>query len=45
MDLKEIEWEGVQCTYHSEDRDKWPAVVNTVMNLLAPQSASSVFTG
>jgi hypothetical protein len=32
MDLKEIEWEGVDWINRAQDRDKWRAVVNTVMN-------------
>jgi hypothetical protein len=36
MDLREIGWEGVDCMYLTQDRDKWWAVVNTVMNLLTP---------
>jgi hypothetical protein len=40
MDLREICWEGVQWVYLAQDRDRWRAVVNSVMNLrvLAPRS-------
>jgi hypothetical protein len=40
MDLGEIGWEGVEWIHLAEDRDFWPACVNTVMNLrvLAPLS-------
>jgi len=31
--LREIEWDGVDWMYVTQDRDKWRAVVNTVMNL------------
>jgi hypothetical protein len=31
--LREIEWEGVAWMHLAQDRDKWRAVVNTVMNL------------
>jgi hypothetical protein len=40
MDLREIGWEGVDWIRLAEDRDRWLAVVNAVMNLrvLAPRS-------
>jgi hypothetical protein len=31
MDMKEIGWKGVDWIHL--DRDQWPVVVNTVMNL------------
>jgi hypothetical protein len=36
MDLKSIEWEGVDWLYMAQDRDRWWAFVNTVMNLGVP---------
>jgi hypothetical protein len=36
MDLREIEWEGVDWTHLAQDRDQWWAVVNKVMNLRVP---------
>jgi hypothetical protein len=33
MDLREIGLGGLDCTGLSEDRDKWRALVNTVMHL------------
>jgi hypothetical protein len=36
MDLTEIGWEGVDWIHLAEDRDRWWAVVNTVMNLQVP---------
>jgi hypothetical protein len=40
MDLREICWRGVEWFYLAQDRDRWRAVVNAVMNLrlLAPRS-------
>jgi hypothetical protein len=40
MDLKEIGWGCVEWIELAQDRDRWRAVVNTVMNLwvLAPRS-------
>jgi hypothetical protein len=35
MDLREIGWGGgVEWIRLAQDRDRWPAVVNAVMNLL-----------
>jgi hypothetical protein len=36
MDLREIEWAGVDWIELAEDRDKWRALVNMVMNLRVP---------
>jgi hypothetical protein len=36
MDLREIEWQGVDWIHLAQDRDQWRAVVITVMNLRIP---------
>jgi hypothetical protein len=36
VDLYEVGWGGMDWIYQSQDRDKWRAVVNAVMNLLVP---------
>jgi hypothetical protein len=43
MNLREIGWGGVEWIQPAQDRDRWRAVVNAVMNLrvLAPQSQLS----
>jgi hypothetical protein len=33
MDLREIEWDGMDWIDLAHDRDQWRALVNTVMNL------------
>jgi hypothetical protein len=40
MDLGEIGWRSVEWIHLAQDRDRWRAVVNAVMNLrlLAPRS-------
>jgi hypothetical protein len=40
MDLREIGWEGVEWIHLAQDRGRWRAVVNAVMNLrvLAPRN-------
>jgi hypothetical protein len=40
MDLRETGWGGVEWIHLAQDRDRWRAVVNAVMNLLvlAPRS-------
>jgi hypothetical protein len=34
MDLREIEWEGMDLMHMAQDVDQWRALVNTVMNFL-----------
>jgi hypothetical protein len=36
MDLREIEWGGIDWIDLAQDRDQWRALVNTVMNLRVP---------
>jgi hypothetical protein len=36
MDLLEIGWSGVDWIGLAQDRDKWRALVNAVMNLQVP---------
>jgi hypothetical protein len=36
MDLREIEWGSTDCIDLAQERDKWRALVNTVMNLRVP---------
>jgi hypothetical protein len=36
MDLREIEWDGMDWIDLTQDRDQWRALVNTVMNLRVP---------
>jgi hypothetical protein len=33
INLREIEWDGVDWIHLAQDRDQWRALVNTVMNL------------
>jgi hypothetical protein len=36
IDLREIEWDGMDWIDLAQDRDQWRALVNTVMNLRVP---------
>jgi hypothetical protein len=36
MDLREIGWDGEDWIDMAQDRDKWRALVNTVLNLRVP---------
>ena len=36
IDLKQKGWNGVDCINVAQDRDRWRARVNMVMNLLVP---------
>jgi hypothetical protein len=36
MDLREIEWDGIEWIDLAQDRAQWKALVNTVMNLRVP---------
>jgi hypothetical protein len=36
IDLREIEWDGLEWIDLAQDRDKWRARVNTVMKLRVP---------
>jgi hypothetical protein len=44
MDLKGIGWEGRDWIHLAQDRDKWRALVNIVMNLWVQQNVGNFFT-
>jgi hypothetical protein len=44
MDLRKTGWEGVDWLYLAQDRDKWWALVNTVLNFRVPLMAENFLT-
>jgi hypothetical protein len=36
MNIKETKWDGMDWIDMAKDRDRWRALVNTVMNLRVP---------
>jgi hypothetical protein len=45
MGLLEIGWGGVDWIDQAEDRDKWRALVNAVVNLRVPKNAGKLSSG
>jgi hypothetical protein len=44
-DFTEVGRKGMGCINLAQDRDKWRAIVNTLMTFRVPQNAGNFFTG
>jgi hypothetical protein len=45
MDLREIGWDGMDWIDLAQNRDRWRALVNTVMNLRVPLNTGKFLSG
>jgi hypothetical protein len=45
MDFREIGWGGMDWIYLAQDKDRWRALVNTVLNLWVPQNVGEFLGG
>jgi hypothetical protein len=45
IDLREIEWDGVDSIDLDQDREQWRALVNAVLNLRVPYNAEKFLSG
>jgi len=44
MNLREIGWKAVDWMHLAQDKDRWRALVNTVMNIRFPKKAGNFLT-
>jgi hypothetical protein len=44
IDLRDVEWDGMDWIHLAQDRDQWRALVNTMMKFRVPQNAGKFFS-
>jgi hypothetical protein len=45
IDLREIDWDGMDRVDLAQDRDQWRAIVNTIMDLRIPYNFGNLLRG
>jgi hypothetical protein len=44
MDFQDVKWRGIDWINLAQDNEKWPALVNAVMNFRIPYNAGNFLT-
>ena len=44
IDLQKVEWRSMDCNHLAQDRAKWRALVNVIMNLWVPYNVGNLLS-